>query len=144
MLIAGFRDHLHDRSPSDAEIRSQLPKALDDASLEFACAFLGDEAVGFAQTRFITSVWVPGPEAHLEDLYVVEAARRRSVGRLLLRHVLERARARGALRITLTTNEHNTSAQALYRSEGLAPQNHELYPGGREVLWSKHLEDSNR
>jgi hypothetical protein len=30
-------------------------------------------------------------------------------------------------------------AQSLYRSEGLTPQTHALYPGGREVLWAKQL-----
>ena len=30
-------------------------------------------------------------------------------------------------------------AHALYRSEGLAPESHALYPGSREVLWSRRL-----
>ena len=80
-----------------------------------------------------------GLEAHLEDLFVVADARGSAVGRRLLRHVLDRATERGALRLTLTTNEHNDGAQGLYRSEGLAPQDHQLYPGGREVLWSTKL-----
>ena len=138
-LIAAFREHLLARVPSDAEIRAQLPSALRDPSIEFACAWLDDVAVGFTQTRFVTSVWAAGLEAFLEDLFVVPNARRQSVGRSLLRHVLARAEARGARRFSLTTNERNESAHALYRSEGLAPVSHALYPGGREVLWSRNV-----
>ena len=138
-LIAGFRDHLIAKVPTDADIRAQLPRALHDPSIEFACAWLGDEAVGFTQARFLTSVWAGGLEAFLEDLFVVAAARHQSVGRSLLRHVLARAEARGARRFSLTTNERNESAHALYRSEGLAPVSHALYPGGREVLWSRSV-----
>lgn len=138
-LIAAFRDHLIARLPTDPDLRAQLPRALHDPSIEFACAWLDDVAVGFTQTRFLTSVWAGGMEAFLEDLFVVPDARRQSVGRSLLRHVLARADARGARRFSLTTNERNESAHALYRSEGLAPVSHALYPGGREVLWSRSL-----
>jgi ribosomal protein S18 acetylase RimI-like enzyme len=138
-LIAAFRDHLIAKVPSDSDIGSQLPRALQDPSIEFACAWLDAEAVGFTQTRFLTSVWAGGLEAHLEDLFVVASARRNSVGRSLLRHVLLRAEARGALRFSLTTNERNEAAHSLYRSAGLAPVSHALYPGGREVLWSRSV-----
>jgi ribosomal protein S18 acetylase RimI-like enzyme len=138
-LIAGFRDHLRARAPSDAEIERELPRALADPALEFACAWLGGQPVGYAQTRFWTSVWARGIEAQLDDLYVVPPARGRDVGRALLRFAMTRAAARGALRFGLNTNEQNEAAQALYRSEGLAPQSHALYPGGREVFWVKDL-----
>lgn len=138
-LIGGFRDHLGDASPTDAELRGQIPLALADPGIEFAIGWLEGAPVGFCQVRFVTSVWVAGNEAHLEDLFTVATARRRSVGRLLLRYAATRARERGARRLTLTTNEGNTEAQALYRSEGLAPASHARYPGGREVLWSVRL-----
>lgn len=138
-LVAAFRDHLKARIPSDADLRVHLPRALDDPGIEFACAWLDHEAVGFTQTRFLTSVWVPGLEAYLEDLFVVPAARRHSVGRSLLHHVLARAEARAALKLSLTTNEHNEAAHSFYRSVGFAPVSHALYPGGREVLWSRSV-----
>ena len=46
---------------------------------------------------------------------------------------------REARRFTLNTNEGNETAQALYRSEGLAPQAHALYPEGREIVWVRAL-----
>lgn len=138
-LIKGFRDHLKASSPTDDDLRAQLPRALGDPTIEFACAWLEDVPVGYSQTRFATSVWVRGIEAHLEDLFITSAARRRSIGRLLLRCSLRRARERGAVRVTLATNDGNGAAQALYRSEGFSPQSHALYPGGREVLWSSRI-----
>lgn len=138
-LIAGFRDHLRAGSPSDSEIRAHLPAALHDPAIEFACAWLHGEAIGYAQIRFHTSVWASGVEAFLEDLFVVASARGRAVGRSLLRHSLARAEARGARRFSLNTNDHNQEAHSLYRSEGLSPQSHALYPDGSEVLWSRRI-----
>jgi GNAT superfamily N-acetyltransferase len=138
-LIAAFRDHLNAKVPTDLDIQAYLPRALRDPGIEFACAWLNDEAVGYTQTRFLTSVWAAGLEAYLEDLFVVAAARRQSVGRSLLGHVLARAEARGALKLSLTTNDRNESAHSLYRSEGFAPVSHALYPGGCEVLWTRRV-----
>jgi GNAT superfamily N-acetyltransferase len=143
-LIAGFRDHLRAKTPSDAELARHLPRSLADPAIEFACAWLSDEAVGFTQTIFVTSIWACGVEAHLEDLFVVPGARGRDVGRALLRHALDRAVARGASRFSLNTNEGNAAAQGLYRSEGLAPQTHALHPGGREVLWTRAIGSAKR
>src|SRR5262245_12850677 len=138
-LVAGFRDHLEARTPTDEEIERQLPNALLDPGIEFCCAWQGGEAVGYTQTRFWTSLWAAGTEAQLDDLFVVPAARGHGVGRSLLRYALARAADRGARRFGLNTNERNEAAQALYRSEGLSPQSHALYPGGREVFWVKSL-----
>jgi ribosomal protein S18 acetylase RimI-like enzyme len=138
-LIGAFRDHLAAPTPTDEEIRRHLPRALADPAIEFACAWLDGEAVGYAQMRFWPSVWGPGIEGHLDDLYVAPSARRRAAGRALLRHALARAAGRGAVRFGLNTNERNDAAQDLYRSEGFAPQSHALYPDGREVFWVKRL-----
>jgi ribosomal protein S18 acetylase RimI-like enzyme len=143
-LVAGFRDHLAATAPSDRELARDLPPALADPALEFCCAFEGGAAVGYTLTRFWSSIWAAGVEAQLDDLYVVPAARGRAVGRALLRHALERAAARGARRFSLNTNEANAAAQALYRSEGLAPHSHALYPGGREVVWVRELTPERR
>ena len=50
-----------------------------------------------------------------------------------------RARERGARVLSLDTNEQNQAAQALYRGEGLRPDAHERWPGGREVRWFTSL-----
>lgn len=65
-----------------------------------------------------THVWV------LNDLYVDAAARRQGAARALLQAAAEFARADGARRLELETDQSNASAQALYRSLGW-----ELYDG---------------
>lgn len=141
-LVAAFRDHLRATVPTDADLAARLPGALREPGLEFACAFRGGEAVGYSQVRLLPSIWAPGLEAHVEDLFVLPAARRQAVGRALLDHALARACERGATRATLTTNERNEAAQAFYRAGGWTQVSHALYPGGREVLWSKSIGSS--
>jgi len=138
-LIKGFRDHLMAQSPVDSDIDLHLPRAMHDPSIEFACAWLEDRAVGFTQMRFFTSIWASGIEAYLDDVFVIPSARRQKVGRSLLRHVLARAEARHAVRVSLKTNERNESAQALYSAAGFMLTSHRLFPGGREVFWSKNI-----
>ncbi len=138
-LIGAFRDHLGAQLPADEELARYLPTALASGALEFHVAWLDERPAGYAQTRFFPSVWSVGTDAYLEDLYVYDWARRREVGRALLRHVEARAAERGVVRISLTTNQGNERAQALYRSQGWAPESHALYPGGSEVLWVRRL-----
>jgi ribosomal protein S18 acetylase RimI-like enzyme len=141
-LVAAFRDHLKAETPTDAELARELPDVVGDPSIEFACAFSEGEALGYTQTRFYRSLWAPGIEALLEDLFVIPAARGRGVGRALLRHALVRARARGARLLGLTTNERNEAAQSLYRAEGLRPQAAKLWVDGREIRWVVELGDA--
>ena len=140
LLIGGFRDHLDAETPTDDELREAVLVALQDPGVEFCCAWLGDVAIGYTQTHFTNSVWLPGIEARLDDLFITPAARGRKVGRALLEHAMDRARTRGARRFVLNTNEGNVAAQALYRSAGMAPESHDLYPEGREIVWRISLE----
>lgn len=70
-LIAAFRDHLRAAAPTDAEIQRDLPAALRELALEFACAWLHGEAVGYTQLVLFPSIWAGGVEARLEDLFVL-------------------------------------------------------------------------
>lgn len=58
----------------------------------------------------------------LNDLFVTPAARRHGVGLSLLRTAKEFARAIGAVRLTLSTQVTNSTAQALYEAEGWSRQ----------------------
>ena len=59
-----------------------------------------------------------GPKAHLDHLVVASGARRRGVGRALVRHAVTVARAAGASRIDLTAGADKDAARALYASLG--------------------------
>jgi ribosomal protein S18 acetylase RimI-like enzyme len=54
----------------------------------------------------------------LNDLYVSDDARRLGVARALVQFVLKEAARTGAHHVELATQLHNTSARALYESEG--------------------------
>jgi ribosomal-protein-alanine N-acetyltransferase len=65
-----------------------------------------------------TIAWLGAGDAHLDNIAVVPAARRRGVARLLLEDVLEAVRAAGDTRLSLEVRATNTAAQALYHAYG--------------------------
>ena len=87
---------------------------------EVAVLFAGDRPDGFAQLRFRLSLYTPGPDALLEELWVLPDARGRGVGRALLEAAMDLARERGADRIELNTSTDDDVARALYESAGYA------------------------
>ncbi|MCX5752153.1 MAG: ribosomal protein S18-alanine N-acetyltransferase [Candidatus Krumholzibacteria bacterium] len=64
------------------------------------------------------AAWIAYDEIHLLSIAVIPAARRRGLGGEILRAVMERGKARGALRIILEVREGNASARAFYRMHG--------------------------
>jgi ribosomal protein S18 acetylase RimI-like enzyme len=54
----------------------------------------------------------------LNDLFVIPAARRRGVGRLLLDAAADLGRGAGACRVVLSTAKDNATAKALYEQAG--------------------------
>jgi len=139
-LILAFRDHLGADKPARPELERSLPAALADPALEFCLAFSAElEPLGYAHSRFFTSVWASGQEAHLEDLFVAEQFRGRGVGGRLLDFVIARARERHAVALGLHTNENNEAAQAFYRRAGFEPRTEVAWDGGREVYWGRRV-----
>lgn len=55
-----------------------------------------------------------GPTCYLQDLFTLEAARGKGVGRALINAVYERAKEGGANRVYWLTQESNTTARLLY------------------------------
>jgi len=74
--------------------------------------------VGFALVEVRTAIGDGGPRAELTDLFVLEAYRRRGIGRLLVSAAETHARARGAETLFLLTGTENDRAQAFYRAVG--------------------------
>lgn len=59
-----------------------------------------------------------GRKAFVDHLVVAPDHRGRGVGRALVQHAIERAKAAGASRIDLTANRHKPIGRALYESLG--------------------------
>lgn len=65
--------------------------------------------------------WKAVDEAHFTNIAVHPTWRRLGLGRRLLRSLLETARSQACVRATLEVRPSNTSALALYVSEGFSP-----------------------
>ena len=77
--------------------------------------------IAMAALHFTTSTVEGGKVAWFEDCIVRPEHRRKGIGKDLLEHVIEQARAEGALRVMLLTDGDNARAQALYRKMGFTP-----------------------
>lgn len=102
-----------------ARAASFLRQRLDRGDSHLLLAVDGQGgALGFVQLYpSFTSVGT-APIEILNDLFVDACARGHGVGRALLRQAAADARARGAVRLELSTAVDNATAQVLYASEG--------------------------
>lgn len=109
-------------SPEPDKQRRALELILADPSrARIYVAREGGKVIAMAALHFTTSTAEGGRVAGLEDCVVHPEHRRKSVGENLLRHVLEQAKAEGALRVMLLTDGDNVVAQGLYRKLGFEP-----------------------
>jgi ribosomal protein S18 acetylase RimI-like enzyme len=67
-----------------------------------------------------------GRRGYLYHVAVDPAYRRQGIGRALMTEIMDRLRARGAVKITLRVARENQSAIAFYRSVGLDADEHVL------------------
>jgi GNAT superfamily N-acetyltransferase len=104
---------------------SELPRAVTDTTWSrfhdpaepMLCLVAEDEdgaLLGFAHLVFHRGTWSIGDFCYLEDLFVVETARKRGVARALIEAVYARADALGCERVYWLTHESNAAARALY------------------------------
>lgn len=63
-------------------------------------------------------MWIILDEAHITNIAITPAHRGQRLGELLLRHMMNAAKAKGVERITLEVRVSNTSAQKLYERLG--------------------------
>ena len=93
-LMAGFRDHMGSRGPSDEDMRATVETLLRDPATEFLLGAAGVDAApaGVCQLRYRLTVWTGACDCWLEDLFVDAGARRTGLGRALVEAAIERAR----------------------------------------------------
>ena len=94
---------------TEANFRSEIednPSAFNLVGRE------GGEVVAFACAHVVAD------ELMINDLAVDSSVRRRGVGSVLLRHLIEGARTRGCRRATLEVRPSNAPARALYEAFG--------------------------
>ena len=115
-LISAFRDYLDRSTPTEEEIGKTVSTLLSDPGTEFLLA--GEPEVGLAQVRYRPSIWTGSDDAWLEDVFVLEEARGKGIGRLLTEAAVRQAGRRGCGRIQLESNQANEAAISLYESIG--------------------------
>lgn len=107
------------RQPSEPErARQFLRGRFEQNQSVIFIAFADGEAIGFTQLYPSFSSGAMARIFILNDLYVSSTARRRGVGSALLQAAAEHGRGAGALRLVLSTELANTTAQALYEKTG--------------------------
>ncbi|MGA9866983.1 MAG: GNAT family N-acetyltransferase [Acetobacteraceae bacterium] len=79
-----------------------------------ALAFDGERAVGMVHWLRHRSCWTVGDNCYLQDLFAAPDTRGRGVGRRLIEHVYDAARALGCARVYWQTHETNSNAMLLY------------------------------
>ncbi|WP_405799863.1 GNAT family N-acetyltransferase [Streptomyces sp. NBC_01506] len=85
---------------------------------DYLIAEVDGRIAGYLRTVPPTPLACNAHVRQIQGLAVHEWARGRGVARLLLRAAMERARAEGAVRMTLRVLGHNKPARALYESAG--------------------------
>jgi diamine N-acetyltransferase len=80
----------------------------------------------------------PG-EMKLEQLYLLPELHGKGLGRLMLRHVEEQARARGRSTLVLQTNKRNTNAIAFYRKAGFAVREEAVFDIGNGFVMDDYV-----
>jgi GNAT superfamily N-acetyltransferase len=116
-LFDGYRQ-FYGRPTDVAAAESFLRERFDHGESVIFLALARDEPAGFAQLYPSFSSVSLARTFILNDLFVVPAWRRTGVGSGLLRAATEHARSLDAVRVTLSTDIENTSAQAVYEARG--------------------------
>ncbi|HEY7330767.1 MAG TPA: GNAT family N-acetyltransferase [Gemmataceae bacterium] len=116
-LFDAYRQFYGQTSDLDGAHQFLLERLGRGESVIFA-VIEGEIALGFTQLYPSFSSVSMGPMWILNDLFVVEKARRRGIGARLLRAARDHALRTGAVRLVLATGVENFTAQALYEQQG--------------------------
>lgn len=100
-----------------AEVFEATWQRLHDAAEPMWGALSLDETgkpVGLVHYIYHRTAWAIGDTCYLQDLFVAPGQRKSGHGRALIAHVVDAAKARGAVRVYWHTNEANATARRLY------------------------------
>lgn len=120
--------------------RSLLGELTNDVAL-YIVADDGGEVVGYA------GEWVMFDEAHMTNIAVDPAYRKRGIARRMILELMREGMKRGAERMTLEVRENNHSAQRLYASLDFAyagTRKHYYTDTGENalILWNECIIDT--
>jgi len=129
-LLHDFNTEYDEITPGPEAVANRVRELL--AGEDFAVLFGGSEPRGLVVLRFRPSIWTPGLECYVAELYVQPEHRRQGLGLALMNAALTAARAQGADYVEVATSEDDTGARALYERFGFV--NRERGPDGPVML----------
>ncbi len=115
-LLVDFNREYDDPAPEPSWLADRL--AALSAAGDTSVLLTGEPPLGVAVLRFRESLWQPGLEAYLAELYIAPEHRGRGLGTAFLDEVIEHARSRGADYLDLNTSEDDLAARHLYEKRG--------------------------
>ncbi|MEA2391552.1 MAG: hypothetical protein QOK31_1661 [Solirubrobacteraceae bacterium] len=125
-LLHDFNTEFDEPTPGPTQLAERIRQLLAEGHTAVLVGGAGPD--GLAVLRFRPSIWTPGLECYLAELYVAPARRGQGLGRALMVAAIELARREGADYMELGTGEDDVAARALYESLGFT--NNEGKPGG--------------
>ncbi|MFC1569271.1 GNAT family N-acetyltransferase [bacterium] len=138
-LASLFRDMLQRQTPTDAEFQKGIETLFNSPDAEFILAKdAASNACGYILQRFYYSMWHPGFESRIEDLYVIPESRGSGIGKKLVEFAIDRAREKQCLSIYLDTNENNEAANSVYQSLGFICKSNR-WKGGKQIFYRLSL-----
>ncbi|MEZ5966069.1 MAG: GNAT family N-acetyltransferase [Planctomycetota bacterium] len=113
-LVARHLRGMHEHSPPEAVRAFDIDK-LRGADVTFWSAWIGSEIAGCGALKRLAAT-----EGEIKSMRVADAFLGQGVGRAILEHLLQQARAQGMLRLWLETGSSPAfvPAQRLYESAG--------------------------
>lgn len=115
-LLHDFNTEYDDATPGPEKLAQRMRELLDGG--ETIALVAGDGPDGVAILRLRRSIWTPGLECYLAELYVAPGRRGEGLGRALIEAAIAAARAKGADYMELNTGEDDIAARALYEKLG--------------------------
>ena len=117
----GWFAHLEAELPAQSENRvgRHLALCLADNSHSIYVAETAADVVGYVAVHWQPSLFLPGPEGYISELFVEAAARGQGLGGQLLETVKEEALARGCCRLLLLNRRDRASyGRGFYKKRG--------------------------
>ena len=106
---------VHEDDVPVSAYRAAFDEITDDPRQQLLVGELDGEVVATAQVTWVRRLtYVGGEMGIVESVRVRSDLRGRGRGEQLMRHVLDLARRRGAVRVELTTNAQRTAARRFY------------------------------
>jgi len=131
LIDAYSRDPMGDEKPLPDDVKQRLiPGLREHPTTIIYLAYDGDQPIGIAMCFRGFSTFAAKPLINIHDLAVLPGYRGKGIGRQLLLAVADHGRKIGGCKLTLETQEHNYTAQKLYKSVGFARDVHTVEAGG--------------